>query len=172
MADRSIALIVGASRGLGLALAEEWLKRDAHVIATVRSPSQELKALHDRYPESLEIEFVDIVDEASVRALLRHNRLGARRPRVDTGLDTPLLWYLRDELGLTGTRFGCGAGLCGCCTVHVNNEATRSCSITGLGFREHYNQREILLQIHCRCSKHQSRTRFKVVGQLAGSLSI
>jgi isoquinoline 1-oxidoreductase subunit alpha len=50
--------------------------------------------------------------------------------RVDTGLDTPLLWYLRDELGLTGTRFGCGAGLCGCCTVHVNNEATRSCSIT------------------------------------------
>ena len=50
--------------------------------------------------------------------------------RIDTGLDTPLLWYLRDELGLTGTRFGCGAGLCGCCTVHVNNEATRSCSIT------------------------------------------
>ena len=50
--------------------------------------------------------------------------------RIDIGLDTPLLWYLRDELGLTGTRFGCGAGLCGCCTVHVNNAATRSCSIT------------------------------------------
>ena len=50
--------------------------------------------------------------------------------RVYTGLDTPLLWYLRDELGLTGTRFGCGAGLCGCCTVHVNNAASRSCSIT------------------------------------------
>jgi isoquinoline 1-oxidoreductase subunit alpha len=49
---------------------------------------------------------------------------------ADTGLDTPLLWYLRDELGLTGTRFGCGAGLCGCCTVLVNNTATRSCSIT------------------------------------------
>src|SRR6202050_2055666 len=44
--------------------------------------------------------------------------------------DTPLLWYLRDKLGLTGTRFGCGAGLCGCCTVHVDKEATRSCSIT------------------------------------------
>src|SRR5580700_11574720 len=51
-----------------------------------------------------------------------------RRPASEG--DTPLLWYLRDELGLTGTRFGCGAGLCGCCTVHVNNEATRSCSIT------------------------------------------
>jgi isoquinoline 1-oxidoreductase alpha subunit len=50
--------------------------------------------------------------------------------RADIALDTPLLWYLRDELGLTGTRFGCGAGLCGCCTVHVNNTATRSCSIT------------------------------------------
>ena len=41
--------------------------------------------------------------------------------------DTPLLWYLRDELGLTGTRFGCGAGLCGCCTVHVDGKAIRSC---------------------------------------------
>jgi len=50
--------------------------------------------------------------------------------RTDIAADTPLLWYLRDELGLTGTRFGCGAGLCGCCTVHVNGAATRSCSIT------------------------------------------
>src|SRR6202044_2322745 len=54
---------------------------------------------------------------------------GARRT-VESAPDTPLLWVLRDELGLTGTRFGCGAGLCGCCTVHVNNTATRSCSIT------------------------------------------
>jgi isoquinoline 1-oxidoreductase subunit alpha len=44
--------------------------------------------------------------------------------------NTPLLWYLRDEIGLTGTRFGCGAALCGCCTVHVDGEAARSCSIT------------------------------------------
>jgi isoquinoline 1-oxidoreductase subunit alpha len=43
--------------------------------------------------------------------------------------DTPLLWYLREGLGLTGTRFGCGVGLCGCCTVHVDGQATRSCSI-------------------------------------------
>jgi isoquinoline 1-oxidoreductase subunit alpha len=41
--------------------------------------------------------------------------------------DTPLLWVLRDELGMTGTKFGCGAALCGACTVHVNGQALRSC---------------------------------------------
>jgi isoquinoline 1-oxidoreductase alpha subunit len=45
----------------------------------------------------------------------------------DSDLDMPLLWYLRDDLRLTGTRFGCGAGLCGACTVHVNGVATRAC---------------------------------------------
>ena len=48
---------------------------------------------------------------------------------VDFGAspDTPLLWALRDQLGLTGTKFGCGMAQCGACTVHVNGEATRSC---------------------------------------------
>ena len=41
--------------------------------------------------------------------------------------EMPVLWYLRDILGLTGTKFGCGAALCGCCTVHKNGEAIRSC---------------------------------------------
>jgi isoquinoline 1-oxidoreductase subunit alpha len=41
----------------------------------------------------------------------------------------PLMWYLRDELGLTGTKFGCGVALCGACNVHLNGEAIRSCSI-------------------------------------------
>ncbi len=44
--------------------------------------------------------------------------------------DMPLLWYLRDDLRLTGTRFGCGAGLCGACTVHVEGQAARSCQAT------------------------------------------
>jgi isoquinoline 1-oxidoreductase alpha subunit len=45
---------------------------------------------------------------------------------------TPLLWYLRDELGLTGTKFGCGMALCGACTVHVEGQAMRACVI-GVG---------------------------------------
>ena len=46
--------------------------------------------------------------------------------------EMPLLWYLRDILGLTGSKFGCGVGLCGACTVHINGQATRSC-ITRMG---------------------------------------
>jgi isoquinoline 1-oxidoreductase alpha subunit len=46
---------------------------------------------------------------------------------VDVDGDTPLLWVLRDVLGMTGTKFGCGMALCGACTVHVNGVATRSC---------------------------------------------
>lgn len=41
----------------------------------------------------------------------------------------PLLWYLRDELQMTGTKFGCGVGLCGACTVHINGEAMRACQV-------------------------------------------
>ena len=47
--------------------------------------------------------------------------------QFDGDPEMPLLWYVRDLLDLTGTKFGCGAGLCGACTVHVNGEATRSC---------------------------------------------
>jgi len=48
--------------------------------------------------------------------------------QYDGDPDMPLLWYLRDVLEMTGTKFGCGAGLCGACTVHVNGAAARSCS--------------------------------------------
>jgi isoquinoline 1-oxidoreductase subunit alpha len=48
---------------------------------------------------------------------------------VDVAPDTPLLWVLRDNLGLTGTKFGCGIGQCGACTVHIEGTPTRSCSI-------------------------------------------
>jgi len=46
---------------------------------------------------------------------------------TDAAPDTPLLWVIRDHLNMTGTKFGCGAGLCGACTVHIDGVATRSC---------------------------------------------
>ena len=48
---------------------------------------------------------------------------------VDVEPDTPLLWVLRDAIGLTGTKYGCGIAQCGACTVHLNDEAVRSCSL-------------------------------------------
>ena len=53
--------------------------------------------------------------------------VNGRKQRIDVAPDTPLLWVLRETLGMTGTKFGCGRGLCGSCTVHIDGEATRSC---------------------------------------------
>lgn len=53
--------------------------------------------------------------------------LNGQTVTVDVDPATPLLWTLRDTLGLTGSKFGCGAGLCGACTVHLDGQATRSC---------------------------------------------
>ena len=54
-------------------------------------------------------------------------KVNGKTHSVDVDDDTPLLWVLRDVLGMTGTKFGCGMALCGACTVHVNGEPTRSC---------------------------------------------
>lgn len=53
--------------------------------------------------------------------------INGKTQQVDVTDDTPLLWALRDVVGLTGTKFGCGVALCGACTVHVDGQATRSC---------------------------------------------
>jgi isoquinoline 1-oxidoreductase subunit alpha len=58
-------------------------------------------------------------------------RINGRDVAVDADPDTPLLWVIRDHVNLPGTKFGCGAGLCGACTVHLNGAAIRSC-ITAL----------------------------------------
>ena len=57
-----------------------------------------------------------------------HLKVNGADRSFDGDPEMPLLWYLRDELGLTGTKFGCGIGLCGACTVHLNGKAVRSCS--------------------------------------------
>ena len=54
-------------------------------------------------------------------------RINGQTRQVDVPADTPLLWVIREELKLTGTRFGCGMSLCGACTVHIDGQATRSC---------------------------------------------
>ena len=54
-------------------------------------------------------------------------KVNGKSRTVDVAEDTPLLWVLRDELELKGSKFGCGMGLCGACTVHINGNATRSC---------------------------------------------
>ena len=55
--------------------------------------------------------------------------INGHQQQVDVDPDTPLLWVLRDALGLTGTRYGCGIAQCGACTVHIDGVATRSCSV-------------------------------------------
>ena len=56
--------------------------------------------------------------------------LNGARTTLEVDASTPLLWALRDHLGLTGTKFGCGIAQCGACTVHVNGEAVRACAYT------------------------------------------
>jgi aerobic-type carbon monoxide dehydrogenase small subunit (CoxS/CutS family) len=55
--------------------------------------------------------------------------INGKTQALDVAADTPLLWVLRDTMGLTGTKFACGAGLCGACTVHLNGEPVPSCQL-------------------------------------------
>src|SRR5881296_3154702 len=59
-------------------------------------------------------------------------KINGKTHSVDVDADTPVLWVLRDVLGMTGTKFGCGLGLCGACTIHLDDKPVRSC-ITPVG---------------------------------------
>ena len=63
-------------------------------------------------------------------------KINGRLLDVDVDGSTPLLWVLREKLGLTGTKYSCGIGLCGSCTVHIDGEAVRSCVIEVSGLKE------------------------------------
>jgi isoquinoline 1-oxidoreductase subunit alpha len=56
-------------------------------------------------------------------------KVNGKEQSVDVDPNTPLLWVLRENVGLTGTKYGCGVAQCGACTVHINGEATRSCQV-------------------------------------------
>jgi isoquinoline 1-oxidoreductase alpha subunit len=55
--------------------------------------------------------------------------INGKQQKVDVAADTPLLWVLRDHLGLVGTKYGCGIAMCGACTVHMDGNAVRSCML-------------------------------------------
>ncbi len=56
-------------------------------------------------------------------------KINGKRVDFEVGDNTPLLWFLREQLGLTGTKYSCGIGVCGACTVHIDGKAVRSCTI-------------------------------------------
>jgi isoquinoline 1-oxidoreductase subunit alpha len=62
-------------------------------------------------------------------------QINGKEHKADVAEDTPLLWVLRDHLGLTGTKYGCGIAQCGACTVHLNGAAVRSCSLPVSGVK-------------------------------------
>ena len=60
-----------------------------------------------------------------------HLEINGKKHDVDVAEDVPLLWVIREQLKLTGTKFGCGIGMCGSCTVHIDGKAVRSCQTPG-----------------------------------------
>src|SRR5882762_9159627 len=84
--------------------------------------------------------------------------------QVDVDNDTPLLWVIREHLQMTGTKFGCGAGLCGACTVHLDGVAVRSCQTSAKEASGKIMQAASLL------SKNPDPTKQEIVDHMDGNL--
>jgi isoquinoline 1-oxidoreductase alpha subunit len=82
----------------------------------------------EAYDQSLLFEAEALFERKEV--IMISLNVNGKNYRVDVSDDTPLLWVIRDYLKLTGTKYGCGIGECGACTVHVNGKAERSCGMT------------------------------------------
>ena len=100
--------------------------------------------------------------------------VNGKRHDLDVSGDMPLLWVLRDNLGLTGTKFGCGLGQCGACTVHVDGVATRSCitTVAAVGGQEgddHRGIRRPTRATRCRRPGSPSRCRSAATASRARS---
>ena len=84
--------------------------------------------------------------------------------QVDADPNMPLLWVIRDIIGLTGTKYGCGVAQCGACTVHLNDEAVRSC-VTKVsqcgGAKGCYHRRLVRKIIIIRCNRHGSKLMYR-----------
>lgn len=74
-------------------------------------------------------EYIHLQTGVVVEGMTTRLDINGRATEVEAAPDTPLLWVLRDVLGLPGTKYGCGMGLCGACTVHVDGQAMRSCAM-------------------------------------------
>src|ERR1041385_1076537 len=92
------------------------LEENASVAAGTRAASTTLNLTRPTYAFSLEERMAKI-------------NINGRLLEVQTEGDTPLLWVIREQIGLTGTKYGCGIAQCGACSVHINGELRRSCSI-------------------------------------------
>lgn len=83
-------------------------------------------ASKDRFPLLYETQYFE---RERILVMVIETTVNGKVVSIDAEPDTPLLWVLREDLGLTGTKFGCGIAACGACSVHVNGEITRSCSV-------------------------------------------
>src|ERR1700728_4758927 len=107
------------------------LGRDPHAKATApgKCPPRDRRPPNGHLPMNLNRVTLPadapIPGKASMIALSINGKIH----NVDVEADTPLLWVLRDTIGLTGTRYGCGIAQCGACTVHIDGVATRSCQV-------------------------------------------